>query len=74
MIACIQFKFDDCFKEQDVADFDFPEYLEGFEHEECNKDIDQNQKIFDFVVVPSFVSLITGNPAKPLYFVKVTEK
>ena len=34
MIGCIQFKFDDCFKEQDAADFDFPEYLEEFEDEE----------------------------------------
>ena len=48
--------------------------LEGFEDDECDEDINQNQQIFDFVDVPSFVSLFTGNPAEPLCFVKVTEK
>ena len=27
-----------------------------------------------FVDVPSFVSIFSGNPAEPFYFVKVTEK
>ena len=69
-----QFKFDECFKERDTADDDFPEDLEGFEDDKCDEDIDQNQQIFDFVDLPSFVSLFTGNPAEPLYFVKITEK
>ena len=73
-VSCLQFKLDGCFKEQVAADVDFPEDWEGFEDDECDKDIDQNQQIFDFVDVPSFVSLLTGNPAEPLYFVKVTEK
>ena len=73
-MSYLQLKFDECFKKQDAADVDFPEDLEGFEDDECDKDIDQNQQIFDFVDVPSFVSLLTGNPAEPLYFVKVTEK
>ena len=68
-VWCFQFKFDECFKEQDAAEVDFPEDLEGFEDDECNKDIDQNQQIFGFVDVPSFLSLFTGNPAEPLYFV-----
>ena len=73
MIAChvyIQFKFNKCSKEQEAADVDFLEDLEEFEDDE---DINQNQQMFDFVDVPSFVSLFTGNQAEPLYFVKVTE-
>ena len=42
--------------------------------DEGDEDIDQNQQIFDFVDVALCMSLFTGNPAKPLCFVKVTEK
>ena len=73
-MSYLQFKFDECFKKQDAADVDFPEDLEGFEDDECDEDIDQNQQIFDVVDVPSFVFLFTGNPAEPLYFFKVTKK
>ena len=48
--------------------------MEGFEDDECDEDINQNQQIFDFVDVPSFVSLFTCNPAELLYFVKGNEK
>ena len=48
--------------------------LEGSEDDEYDEDIDQNQQIFDFVDIPSFVFLFTGNPAEPLCFVEVTEK
>ena len=30
-VSCLQFKFDECSKEQDAADIDFPKDLEGFE-------------------------------------------
>lgn len=40
----------------------------------CGKVLDQNQQIFDFVDVSLFVSLFKGNPAEPLYLVKVAEK
>ena len=63
-MSCLQFKFDECFKEQDAGDVDFPEDLEGFEDDECDKDIDQNQQIFGFVDVQSLLTLFTGNPAE----------
>ena len=50
--SCLEFKFGECFKEQDAADIDFPVDLEGFEDDEYDKNIDQNQQIFDFVDVP----------------------
>ena len=73
-LSCLQFKFDKCFKEKDAGDVCCPEDLEGFEDDECDKDVDQNQKIFDFVDVPSFVSLFPDNTAEPPYFLRVTEK
>ena len=73
-MSCLLFKFYECFKEQDAADVNFPEDLEEFEGEECDEGIVQNQQIFDFVDVPSFVSLFTCNPAELLYFVKDNEK
>ena len=36
--------------------------------------IDKTEQIFDFLDVPSFVSLFSGNQNESLYFVKVTEK
>ena len=63
-VSCLQFKFDECLKEQDAGDVDFPEDLERFEDDECEKDIDQNQQIFGFVDVQSLLTLFTGNPAE----------
>ena len=40
------------FQGTSAADIDFPEDLEGSEDDEYDKDIDQNQLIFDFVDVP----------------------
>ena len=73
-MSCLQFKFHECFKEQDTADVDFTEDLEKFGDGKCGKVLDQNQQIFDFVDVSLFVSLFKGNPAEPLYLVKVAEK
>ena len=36
--------------------------------------IDKTEQIFDFLDVPSFVSLFSGNQNESLYFFKVTEK
>ena len=46
-VSSLKFQLDECFKEQGAADVDFPEDLEGFENDECDEDIDQNQQIFD---------------------------
>ena len=73
-LSCLQFKFDECFKEKDAGDVYFLEDLEGFEDDECDKDTDLNQTFFEFVDVPSFVSLFPDNTGEPLYFVRVAEK
>ena len=36
--------------------------------------IEKTKRLFDFLDVPSFASLFSGNQNEPLYFVKVTEK
>ena len=36
--------------------------------------VDRIEKKFNFVDVPSFVSVLSGSPNKPLYFVNVAEK
>ena len=48
---------------------DNEEYLEDEEFE-GNRD----EQIFDFVEIPSFVTLFTGVNTDPLYFLKITEK
>ena len=47
---------------------------DNIEEEKLDEEVDQNQQIFDFVEVPSFISLFTGSRVEPLYFVKVIEK
>ena len=39
-----------------------------------DEEIDQTEQMFDFITVPSFVSLYSGSSIKPLYFVQVTGK
>ena len=58
---------------------DIPVYVElpcndYFGDDEELDAIDQTEQIFDFLDVPSFVSLFSGNQNESLYFVKVTEK
>ena len=40
----------------------------------CDDDVCQNHQIYDFVEIPLFMSLFTGNVNEPLYFVKLVEK
>ena len=48
------------------------------EVDECFLDedlpIDREEQIFDFVEIPSFVTVFTGVSAEPLYFLKIVEK
>ena len=39
-----------------------------------DEEADQSEQIFDFVKVPSFISLISGNSVELLYFVKLASK
>ena len=78
--SCLQLKFSDFFYIQVSPDYDCDtstvNELESEDGQSNGGDeiIDRNQQVFDFVEVPSYVSLITGNIVEPLYFVKITEK
>ena len=78
--SCLQLKFSDCFYIQVSPDYDCDtSTVNELESEDGqsnggDENIDRNQQVFDFVEVPSYVSLITGNIVEPLYFVKITEK
>ena len=76
--SCLQFKFSECYYHSSTNDAMISATMNEYESDEEEQDddnyIDRSQQMFDFVEVPSYISLITGNTIKPLYFVKVTEK
>ena len=71
---CRRFEFGKCGNKDSEGDLKDPsknneEYLDDEEFE-GNRD----EQIFDFVEIPSFVTLFTGVNAEPLYFLKITKK
>ena len=66
---CLQFDFEDCSNENAVDSGEDDADLEEFD-----KEIDQTEQIFDFVIDPSIVSLFSGSTTEPLYFVQITRK
>ena len=75
---CLQFMFSECYYHSSTNDAMISATMNEYESNEEEQDddnyIDRSQQMFDFVEVPSYISLITGNTIQPLYFVKVTEK
>ena len=67
---CIDLDFDNCSSSElsDDADDNAEEEFEEKEYESCG------HHIFDFVEMPSCVTLISGRSTEPLYFVLVKEK
>ena len=60
--------------------FDFEECENDSKEEHSEVEIDdyfadkEEEQIFDFIEIPSFVTLFTGVSSEPLYFVKVISK
>ena len=46
----------------------------AFNDDDDNDEVDRTEQVFNFVNAPSFVSLFSGSPNEPLYFVNVTEE
>lgn len=69
---CLRFEFEHCEKDEQQVDSDEVLDEEYFDDEDFEENRDE--QIFDFVEIPSFVSLFTGVHAEPLYFLKVTDK
>ena len=69
---CLQFNFEKCNKIIESVTNAAISY-----EEECNldlDDIDEARKKFEFVTVPSFVALVSGDPNEPVYILQVGEK
>ena len=67
--TCLQFDFENCNSQAADVDDDGT----GCE-DENDEEIGQTEHIFQFITVPSFVSLYSGSSIEPLYFVHVTGK
>ena len=63
--SCLQFDFEDCSNKNAVDNGEDDTDLE---------EIDQTEQIFDFIIVPPFLSLFSGSTIEPLYFVQITGK
>ena len=68
---CRQFDFDNCEKDHEEELVDLEEVDECFLDEDLP--IDREEQIFDFVEIPSFVTVLTGVSTEPLYFLKIVE-
>ena len=68
--SCLQFDFENCKNEEQGDNIDIQEDFIDMDDEEIN----QTYQMFEFVTVPSFVSLYSGNLIEPLYFVELTGK
>ena len=70
--ACRTFDFENCEKEateNEIQDLEIEDCYLADEENECNE-----EQIFDFVDIPSFVTLLTGAIVEPLYFLKIIHK
>ena len=71
--ACLWFDFKECSGDDILVYAELPCNDYSGDDEEVDA-IDKTEHIFDFLDVPSFVSLFSGNQNETLYFVKATEK
>ena len=70
--SCLELKFDECISHEESTGADDEIAMGLFDYDDDS--IDRSDQVFDFIEVPSFVTLFTGNKNEPLYFVKITEK
>ena len=73
--SCLQFNFKECTKESLPNDVSLTDDVKFYdESDDDNDGIDRTEQKFNFVDVPSFISLFSGSPNEHLYFVKIVEK
>ena len=87
-VECLQFNFEKCVKFVESAKQAKPAKSASQPiqpsnsatisyEDECNLDLDEadeGRKAFEFVTVPSFVALVSGDSNEPVYILKVEEK
>ena len=76
---CLDFRFDDCCRKQTSQEqslLNEPEvqavisddcYLDGYDEE-------RGQHVYEFIIIPSFVAVVSYNSCKPVYIIKINEK
>ena len=77
--SCLDFRFEDCFREETPLE---ESMLNGLETSNVTTDNcylddsneDRGQHVFEFVSIPSFVAIASYNSCEPVYIIKVTEK
>ena len=69
---CINLNFNDCLLENKDGNVALDE-CEPENGDELDVDVTSNYS-FEFIEVPAFVALVSGNENEPLYFVKIEEK
>ena len=66
-----------CLKMSETSSESIPPVRPVCHEDECDldaDDIDQNEKVFEFVTIPSFVALVSGNSNEAVYILKDEEK
>ena len=75
-LQCLQLDFHNCLKLSEIVEF-IPPVSSVCHEDECDldaDDIDQNEKVSEFVTTPSFVALVSEDSNEPVYILKVQEK
>ena len=81
---CLELKFENCESlitanfDETVVDLNQCENESSNSEDECTLDEDfengNNHNVFDFIILPSYIALITGNMLQPVYILKIFEK
>ena len=71
---CRRLKFGKCWNKDSEADLKDPSKDNGEYRDDEEFEGNRDEQIFDFVEIPSFVTLFIGVNARPLYFLKMAEK
>ena len=81
---CLELKFENCESlitanfDETVAHLNQRKNESSNSEDECavdeNFEDGNNQNIFDFITLPSYIALITGNLLQPVYILKIFEK
>ena len=76
-LQCLQLDFNNCLKLSETSSESIPPVRPVCHEDECDldaDDIDQNENVFEFVTIPSFVALVSGNSNEAVYILKDEEK
>ena len=76
-LQCLHLDFVNCLKLSETNSEFIPPVGLVCHEDECDldaDDIDQNEKVFEFVTIPSFAALVFEDANEPVHILKVEEK